>query len=704
MTKVGKERKNKWIKYAAILCIFVFMAIPVLFTISKMGVFDKKPTVNIRPNVSSNADSFIFMVEEDNAPFSFEDDNGVLSGKYIEIGIEIANQLGMKAEFVTGTKQGAYSLMKSGRVDAFIGADLFGDANNPEIAMTIPVSHDFLRVYSKNTVNELSSLYSSSIGIKKDYAGVDISQIKAEFTLYDNDRAVLKAVDSGEVEYGIVCESIASAIIKDNNFDIKPSMNLNERFHSIAVSAGNTNLKMALDDVIKNLNLGNKLYEYQEKWNLNNVEDKEFEGVIKNNRGFYILYFVFLVMLATILFLIYNNSREKKQRALQYNLDMAKQASEAKSTFLFNMSHDIRTPMNAIVGFTELAKLNKNDALKVEEYLDKMKIAESNLLSLIDNVLEMARIESGKISINEEATDLSCAIDRIMVLIEDAARKKNITLVPSSDIFNPYIFQDINKNAEVVINIISNSIKYTNPGGKISFSIEQLPGKDENECIVQFTCTDNGIGMSKEFLEEAFDSFSRERTSTVSGIQGTGLGLAIVKKILDLMGGTIEIQSEEGRGTTVITRTPHRFASAEDVEKMNVEEKITVECKDKRILLVEDNELNLEIAQTILENEGFVVETAGNGLEAYNTLVEKGNGYYDVVLMDIQMPVMNGYMAAQMIRNMEDPELSQIPIIAMTANAFEEDKKNALEHGMNGHLSKPININNLIMTLNDIFR
>lgn len=381
----------------------------------------------------------------------------------------------------------------------------------------------------------------------------------------------------------------------------------------------------------------------------------------------------------------------------------AEAANKAKSIFLFNMSHDIRTPMNAILGFTDIARRNVKDSVKVEEYLSKIQIAEENLIGLLDHILEMARIENNRIVIEKKPADISDIVDRLMILIEADAKKKNQKLSGEMNVENTLIYRDVEHETEVYMNILTNAVKYTKPGGIVHFSFTQEPGETEDTCYIIFRCVDTGIGISKEFLEHAFDNFERERTSTDSGVSGTGLGLAIVKRLLDLMGGTVEIYSNPGFGTTVLTKIPHKLATWSDVhpeQPKAVEDQIPLD--GKQVLVVEDNLLNQEIAKDILTNFGMIPEVAENGQMACDMLLEKGAGYYDVVLMDVQMPVLNGYDATAKIRAFEDKKLAEIPILAMTANAFPEDMQNAKNAGMNGHIAKPINIPKLKQTIQKV--
>lgn len=385
--------------------------------------------------------------------------------------------------------------------------------------------------------------------------------------------------------------------------------------------------------------------------------------------------------------------------------EQAEIASKAKSQFLFNMSHDIRTPMNAIVGFTELAKRNINNPDQLNEYLSNIDVASEQLLGLINNVLEMASIENGKTNITEVPVDISSIVEKTMIMVESEAKKKNLTIEGSANIPSPYIFEDENHINEIVLNIISNSIKYTPSGGNIRFSFTQLHGKSDDDCIMEFVCEDNGIGMSKEFLNHVFESFSRERSSTVSKIHGTGLGLGIVKKLVDLMNGTIDIVSEPDKGTRITICTPHRYAEMESADKENEPASYDVNMfKGRRLLLVEDNELNREIAATILKEVGFIIDTAVDGQDAVNIIKESPASLYELILMDVQMPVMNGYEATRAIRSLDDPVKANIPIIAMTANVFKKDLNDAREAGMNGHIAKPLDIEKMFATLAEFLK
>ena len=384
---------------------------------------------------------------------------------------------------------------------------------------------------------------------------------------------------------------------------------------------------------------------------------------------------------------------------LKQSLEQAKEGSAAKSAFLFNMSHDLRTPLNAIIGFSELMKSHWEDSKASRNYLEKIDESSQYLLSLINNILEMSKIESGKEELKEKPWDIYTSCDNLLQFFEPDIRQKNQTLNYAVNIKHNMILTDSLKIREIYVNLMSNAIKYTNEGGTISFSLEEIEkeeGLSDYKAIVQ----DTGIGISKEYLPHIFENFTREKTSSESGVIGTGLGMPIVKKLVDLMHGTISIESEEGKGTTVVVNLPHRYIEKEEVDVVDDKE---IDLTGKHILLVEDNDLNAEIAQTLLEDKGLKVMRAKDGLEAITIVKENAVDCFDCILMDIQMPRMNGFEACKVIRSLPNNR-SQLPIIALTANAFEEDRKDCLDAGMSEHVSKPIEIKSLLQTIESVLK
>ena len=385
---------------------------------------------------------------------------------------------------------------------------------------------------------------------------------------------------------------------------------------------------------------------------------------------------------------------------LQVAVEKAESANHAKSTFLFNMSHDIRTPMNAIIGYADLASRHLDDPAKLKNYMENIQVCGQNLLMLLNNVLDLARIENDKTEMEYSVSDIEKDFRNCVAMFRNQADSKGQTLMVTTQLQYPYIYADIPHLTEVCTNLVSNAVKYTGAGGTIRCNVTQKPGEKEGWCDTVVTVADNGIGMSQEFQKHIFEPFERERTSTVSKVEGSGIGMGIVKKLVGLMGGTVEVESRIGVGSTFTVTIPCRIASEDETQAKRETNPSDQKCLcGTRILLTEDNDLNAEIAVELLQEEGCTVDRAKDGVECVDMLEKAANGTYQLILMDIQMPVMNGYDAARKIRGLDDPQKANIPIIAMTANAFTEDRQVALDAGMNDHIAKPINMNVLVPTL-----
>lgn len=416
-----------------------------------------------------------------------------------------------------------------------------------------------------------------------------------------------------------------------------------------------------------------------------------------------VICYVLSLLIAALFYLFFMKRYHEQQYAekLQLSAVEAQEASEAKTRFLFNMSHDIRTPMNAIMGFTELLNRNLDDQEKARGYLRKIQNASSLLLTIINQVLEMARIESGTVTLKLEATDLSALFHSVNTVFEADIQKKNIQYSEGAHVPHKFAYCDKTKLEEIYLNIVSNAIKYTPDGHAIRVEIHELPSEDKKKACYRFTCEDSGIGMSADYLPHIFDEFSREHTTTENKVVGTGLGLPIVKSLIEQMGGTIQVESTQGVGTKFTVDLTLMLAPREEVYSSPeaLAEAEHAKLRGRRILLAEDNDLNAEIAIALLGEEGLLIERAADGEECCTMLAQAPEGYYDLILMDIQMPRMNGYEAAAKIRGMADVKKAGIPIIAMTANAFAEDRQAALDAGMNAHVAKPIDMAVLLPTL-----
>lgn len=415
---------------------------------------------------------------------------------------------------------------------------------------------------------------------------------------------------------------------------------------------------------------------------------------------------VSIAVLATAIcyLMLHRKQREKLYtEEIRKSAEKARKANEAKTRFLFNMSHDIRTPMNAIVGFSGLLEKSLHDEKKSLDYIKKIRVSSDILLTIINQVLEMARIESGKITLSSESVNIREMVDAMNTVFESSLTKKSLEYQCSLNVVHDQILCDKTKMEEIILNVVSNSIKYTNPHGKITVSIDELDSEDEKNANYKVVVEDNGIGMSQDYLPHIFEEFSREHTSTETRVAGTGLGLPIVKSLVDRMGGTIEVESEEGKGTRFIMKFSFPVSLENQVrekEKQNIPD-ITEKLEGKRILLAEDNELNAEIAETVLEETGIKVKHVEDGIQCIEELKKMPEKYYDVILMDVQMPNMDGYTATEKIRHLDDSR-AEIPIIAMTANAYDEDRRKAQEAGMDGFLAKPLDVDEMMRLLGKI--
>ena len=394
------------------------------------------------------------------------------------------------------------------------------------------------------------------------------------------------------------------------------------------------------------------------------------------------------------------NDTQELNAKLQVAVEKAERANRAKSTFLFNMSHDIRTPMNAIIGYADLASRHLDDPAKLEKYMENIQVCGQNLLMLLNNVLDLARIENDKTEIEYSVSDIEKDFRNCIAIFQNQADSKGQTLMVTTQLLYPYVYADIPHLTEICPHLVSNAVKYTGAGGTIRCNVTQKPGEKEDWCDTVITVADNGIGMSQEFQKHIFEPFERERTSTVSKVEGSGIGMGIVKKLVGLMGGTVEVESKIGVGSKFTVTIPCRIASQEETQA----KRETTPSDEKslcgiKILLTEDNDLNAEIASVLLREEGCTVDRAKDGVECVDMLEKAANGTYRMILMDIQMPVMNGYDSTRHIRALERPDIKSMPIIAMSANAFAEDIKLCKESGMNEHIAKPIDFGKVLEIL-----
>ena len=526
----------------------------------------------------------------------------------------------------------------------------------------------------------------------------------------DTQEDAIKLVKDGQADCFIIGVSSEAKYSKNHGFYSVPLPNpANSCF---AVKSGNRSLLSILNKTIKAM--PSNMLTSSLAMHKSSARKVTLSDFIKDN--FFMVLLVSSIVVAAILLTILKllrkarkaeaaakkaaNDTQELNAKLQVAVENAESANRAKSTFLFNMSHDIRTPMNAIIGYADLASRHLDDPAKLEKYMENIQVCGQNLLMLLNNVLDLARIENDKTEMEYSVSDVDKDFRNCIAMFRNQADSKGQTLTVTTHLLHPYVYVDIPHLTEVCTNLVSNAVKYTGAGGTICCDITQKPGEKEGWCDTVVTVADNGIGMSQEFQKHIFEPFERERTSTVSKVEGSGIGMGIVKKLVGLMGGTVAVESKIGVGSTFTVTIPCRIASEDETQAKRETNPSDQKCLcGTRILLTEDNDLNAEIAVELLREEGCTVDRAKDGVECVDMLEKAANGTYQMILMDIQMPVMNGYDAAKKIRRMDDPQKAGIPIIAMTANAFTEDRQAALDAGMNDHIAKPINMNVLVPTL-----
>ena len=662
---------------------------------------------------------------KDYLPYSDDDNNGDVTGIVKDIVPRIMRDLHLDDMKISFKGFDSYSEMTKavadGKIDvAFpVGGGLFYSEENGMYQSNPVVSSAMQLIFRGDYSEETTAKFAVNKNNMMQYYYIKTNFPESETVMYGSIDECLKAVKNGEATCTTLNGLRANGVLKNSDYS---GLSMQQMSHGdtrcFGVRIGNEGLLKVLNHGINivgedyAMSLSYKYTEGLYKYTLTDM--------LRDNMGIFIG-LIALIAAMIIFFLVREsmqtkaqvkqkeNARltlEQKNRELAENkealtkaLESAESANRAKTSFLNSMSHDIRTPMNAIVGFTKLAEKNVEDSEAVSDYLDKISVSSAHLLSLINDVLDMSRIESGKVTIEEENMSLTELIDGLTMIVRESAGEKNQKFTVEMDITHKNVMADKLRLSQVLLNILSNSVKYTPEGGEINLTLTERPGAEDELADYEFKIKDNGIGMSDEFRDTIFEAFTREQTSTVSGIQGTGLGMAITKNIVDLMGGTISVESSLGKGSEFTVDLSLKTVKTGAEEKVESED---VDFTGKTVLLAEDNELNQQIAVAILEDVGLTVDIAGDGTVAVAKMEEAPAGTYDVILMDIQMPKMDGYEAARKIRALDDPAKAGIPIIAVTANAFEEDRQSALDAGMNGHLAKPYDIPKMMKALKEI--
>ena len=659
-------------------------------------------------------------------PYSDTDEQGNVDGLVKDLLPRMLKELNLEEMAIAYTGFKNYSEMidavRLGVIDTTfpVGGGLYYSEENGIYQSDSVLSSMTELIYNGEYTDDTIRLFAINENNNMQYYYVRTNFPDSEIEFYPSTSACLEAVITGKAGCTTLNGFRANEILKNSEYSKLSHRQLTKADdRCFGVRIGNEGLLKLLNRGIRVVGpeyTQNMAYHYAE-----GLYTYTFGDLIRNN----ILLFIGIILAVAailIFFLVRDTRRTRKEmrhkeqsrqelekkneelaqskEALSKALVEAEHANRAKTTFLNNMSHDIRTPMNAIVGFTTLAASHVDEPEQVKDYLGKISTSSQHLLSLINDVLDMSRIESGKVSIEEAEVHLPDVIRDIRSIVqENAADRQQDLSIEMEHVVHEDVITDKLRLNQILLNILSNAMKFTPEGGAISLRMIEKPSASPDYASFEFRIRDNGIGMSEEFQKSIFEAFTRERTSTVSGIQGTGLGMAITKNIVDMMGGTIEVESKEGEGSEFIVCLDFRIcepaAQAETINSMTKD----VDFTGKKVLLAEDNELNQQIALAILEGVGFAVDIAPDGEKAVEMMKESAAGTYDVILMDIQMPHMDGYEAARQIRALEDPEKAKIPIIAVTANAFAEDRKNAEDAGMDGHLAKPYEIPKMMETL-----
>ena len=691
-----KNLNKKITSIVLIICLFVLSSCS----------SNSNPAVSIKPDNSYDK-TLVVATDDDYWPYVYYDDEGQLTGHDIELITIVANELKMNLEIHPMTWDESLDAIRNNEADAVLTCEYTGKDVDKGIITTSPVESDDFVVFSKEKISSIDELYEKTIGVMEN--GNVINSIidhglENSCIRYETNRAAFDALVKGECDCVIVRYIIGLGILDEmgsNKAGIDGYISLSDSRSCIGVSENNKTLANEISNIIGKLRSDGTLESLNEKWIKTHYPERTFQGFVKKYQ-IAILTIASLLIIA-IAFVFLNRKIIDVEKAYNKNLEIAKNEAEAanvaKSTFLFNMSHDIRTPLNAIKGFTDMAVKNYDNKDKAMDSLKKAQESCDVLISLVNNILNMSRIESGKAVIHENKINIKDIFENIKPMLEVLANGKSISLdFNIENIKNENVLCDLVHTHQILVNLITNAIKYTPDGGNVWVKVEEIEGNNEDVGNFRFTVKDNGYGMSPEYQKTAFEMFSREENSTTSGIQGTGLGLPLCKKIVEMMGGSIAMESKQGAGSTFVVELPLKLVNSDELEETTkTEEIVEINLKGKKVLLVEDNEMNREIATDILEDQEFIVETAEDGRVAVETLRQKGPNYFDCILMDIQMPFMNGYEATKAIREMY-PDIS-IPIIALSANAFEEDKVKSLEAGMNAHIAKPIEIKELLKVL-----
>lgn len=694
--------------YAGILIFLTLLGIfvPVIFTAVQMGVFAKEPVLETEAMTTDpSAPVLRVATDYDFCPNSYINQKGELSGLYIEIVTEAANRLGMRLEFKTGEWLECRAMLENRTADVLLGLEIF--SNMQGTLRTIPMCSDELCVYGKETLSSAAGLAGKRVALMARSVIETTYDLHCEYLEYYTNTDILQAVVQGEADYGICHAAVASKIIERDNFDLKRGVAIANSFPAMAVDDSQPELSEKLNTVLQEMSVDGTIGRLKTKWLTNFTMNRSLSYVLQNNQLVYVTFFLSLAIAYSLCIAADINARQQNsyiqsllsyQQQLKKSNEQAQQANRAKSRFLSHMSHDIRTPLNGIMGMVGKIRKNEQDPAVIDECLNKIDLASAHLLSLLNDVLDMSELEYGDVKLESKPFDLNAELSAIRQIVEDLPNEKHTVFSLTASVTHPNLVGSPVHLRRILLNLVSNALKYNKEGGHIDLVVQEVSSTDSQGEFL-FRVSDTGIGMRPEFVrEQLYQPFVQEGDNVRTVYQGTGLGMSIVYNLVKMMDGTIDVESTLGVGTSFTVHLTFAL-DPNPVSAQAPEEAPQESIRGMRVLIVEDNALNLEIAQSMLEYEGVQVSSVTNGQLAVELVAASAPGTFDAILMDIMMPVMDGIKATKAIRNLPREDAKTIPIIAMTANAFAEDREKVFVAGMNEHLTKPVDPVALYRTL-----
>ena len=691
---------HKAMKRVLIFLVTLGIIVPILFTAGQMGLFSPEPTVEIEAGITSESAPVLRIATDyDFCPNSYYNKDGELSGLYVEIMIEVANRLGMRPEFKTADWMGCRKMLTEDEVDVLTGLEIFSN-------MEGTFCSDELRVYGRSRIDSAAALAGKKVALMARSVIATTYDLQCDYLEYSTNTEILEAVEQGEADFGICHGAVATKIIEKNHLHLVPSLVITKSYPALAVHDTQPKLQRMINEVVRDMSEDGTIGRLQNKWITEFARNRSLEYVFHQNEVFYITFILGIIIVLCITAGYWEVDRRQEkyirtlleyQEKLQQSNEETKRANQAKSEFLSHMSHDIRTPINGIMGMVEIIKKNLDDPERIKDCLEKIDKAPHHLLSLINDVLDMSKIGSGKVHLEEIPVDLDEEMEKIHAIADVQAKKQEIRFSIEDEVVHRQFLGSPAHLRRILLNLISNALRYNKKGGKICLAIREVE-YDGSHIGLEFKVQDTGIGMSREFVEKSlFKPFTQEDDRVRTEYRGTGLGMSIVYELVKQMNGTIDVNSKPGEGTTFTVKLAFKTVDPAWKKKEIQEENRNI--TGMNILAAEDNQLNMEILQFLLEEAGAKVTAVSDGKQAVEYFADAASGTYDVILMDIMMPVMDGLEASKKIRELPEGKGKDIPIIAMTANAFVEDKEKTKEAGMNAHLTKPVNREEIIRVL-----